>query len=172
MASGSFVTMMTSSNANIFLVTGHLCGEFTGPRWIPHTKASDAELWCFLWYNKRLSKQWWGWWFETQSCPICRHRNGHDIKQRMAKLILTHIYISKLCIYYARQTRKLYHHWFGQCLVACSVPSNYSHQCWIFLDWIIGTKNSVKFKTKYKHYHWRRGGPGISLWHIRTVLKN
>ena len=41
--------MMTSSNGNIFLVTGHLCGEFTGPRWIPRTKASDAELWCFLW---------------------------------------------------------------------------------------------------------------------------
>ena len=20
-----------------------------GPRWIPRTKASDAELWCFLW---------------------------------------------------------------------------------------------------------------------------
>ena len=33
--------MMTSSNGNIFRVTGHLCGEFTGPRWIPHTKASD-----------------------------------------------------------------------------------------------------------------------------------
>ena len=32
-----------------FSVTGHLCGEFTGHRWIPHTKASDAELWCFLW---------------------------------------------------------------------------------------------------------------------------
>ena len=42
--------MMTSSNGDIFRVTGHLCGEFTGPRWIPHTKASDAELWCFLWY--------------------------------------------------------------------------------------------------------------------------
>ena len=41
--------MMTSSNRNIFRVTGHLCGEFTGPRWIPRTKASDAELWCFLW---------------------------------------------------------------------------------------------------------------------------
>ena len=26
-----------------------LCGEFTGHRWIPRTKASDAELWCFLW---------------------------------------------------------------------------------------------------------------------------
>ena len=42
-------SMMTSSNGNIFRVTGHLCGEFTGPRWIPRTKASDAELWCFLW---------------------------------------------------------------------------------------------------------------------------
>ena len=41
--------MMTSSNGNIFRVTGHLCREFTGPRWIPHTKASDAQLWCFLW---------------------------------------------------------------------------------------------------------------------------
>ena len=36
-------------NGNIFRVTGHLCGEFTGHRWIPRTKASDAELWCFLW---------------------------------------------------------------------------------------------------------------------------
>ena len=41
--------MMTSSNGNIFRVTGPLWGEFTGHRWIPLTKASDAELWCFLW---------------------------------------------------------------------------------------------------------------------------
>ena len=41
--------MMTSSNGNIFHVTGHLCGQFTGHRWIPRTKASDAELWYFLW---------------------------------------------------------------------------------------------------------------------------
>ena len=40
--------MMTSSNGNIFRVTGPLCEEFTGHRWIPHTKVSDAELWCFL----------------------------------------------------------------------------------------------------------------------------
>ena len=44
-----FSEHVTPSNENIFRVTGHLCGEFTGPRWIPHTKASDAELWCFLW---------------------------------------------------------------------------------------------------------------------------
>ena len=40
--------MMTSSNGNIFRVTGPLWGEFTGYWWIPLTKASDAELWCFL----------------------------------------------------------------------------------------------------------------------------
>ena len=36
--------MVLSSNGNVFCVTGPLCGEFTGHRWIPLTKASDAEL--------------------------------------------------------------------------------------------------------------------------------
>ena len=47
-------------------------------RWIPRTKASDAELWCFLWsaLDKRLSKQSWGWWFETPSHPLWRHCNA------------------------------------------------------------------------------------------------
>ena len=42
--SSAHFLMMTSSNVNIFHVTGLLCGEFTGQRWIPLTKASDAEL--------------------------------------------------------------------------------------------------------------------------------
>ena len=44
-------------------------------RWIPNTKASDAELWRFLYLrlNKRLSKQPWGWWFETPSWSLWRH---------------------------------------------------------------------------------------------------
>ena len=72
-------SMMTSSNGNLFRVTDHLCGEYTGHQWIPHTKASDAELWCFLWSAseyKRLSKQRWGWWFETPPRPLWRHCNG------------------------------------------------------------------------------------------------
>ena len=49
--------MMTSSVGNIFCVTGLLCGEFTGHRRIPRTKASDAELWCFFYLglNKCLT---------------------------------------------------------------------------------------------------------------------
>ena len=49
----------------------------TGHRWILLTKASDAELWYYLWFvpwiyglvNK------WGWWFETPSRSIWRHCN-------------------------------------------------------------------------------------------------
>ena len=41
-------SMITSSNRNSFRVTGPLWGETTGHRWIPLTKASEAELWCFL----------------------------------------------------------------------------------------------------------------------------
>ena len=41
--------MKASSNGNIFRVTGPLLGEFIGYRWIPLTKGSDTELWCFLW---------------------------------------------------------------------------------------------------------------------------
>ena len=37
------------ANENIFHITGPLWGEATGDRWIPLTKASDAEFWCFLW---------------------------------------------------------------------------------------------------------------------------
>ena len=42
-------TVMTDIHGNIFRVTGPLWGESTSYRWIPVTKSSDAELWCFLW---------------------------------------------------------------------------------------------------------------------------
>ena len=63
--------MMTSSNGNIFRVTGHLCGEFTGPRWSPHTKASDAELWCFLKIN--------GWVNNRKAGDLRRNRAHYDV---------------------------------------------------------------------------------------------
>ena len=69
------VYMMTSSNGNIFRVTGPLCGEFTGHRWIPRTKASDAELWCFLW-----SAPWINGWVNNRKAGDLRcHRTYHDV---------------------------------------------------------------------------------------------
>ena len=42
------ILMMTSSNENIFRVTGPLWGESTGHRWIPLAMASDAEFDVFF----------------------------------------------------------------------------------------------------------------------------
>ena len=70
--------MMTSSNGNIFRITGHLCREFTGHRWIPYTKASDAELWYFLrcffflfWLN--------GWVNNREAGDLWHHRAHYDV---------------------------------------------------------------------------------------------
>ena len=73
----NFGNMMTASNGNIFRVTGHLCGEFTGPRWIPTQRpvTRSFDVYFDLRPNKRLSKQSWGWWFETPLHPLWRHRN-------------------------------------------------------------------------------------------------
>ena len=67
--------MMTSSNGNIFRVTGHMCGEFTGPADFPTQR---SVMWSFdvffaLRQNKRLGKQWWCWWFKTLSRPLWHH---------------------------------------------------------------------------------------------------
>ena len=64
--------MMTSSNGNIFRVTGPLCGE-SFPSQRPLTWSFDVFLDLCL--NKRLSKQWWGSWFETPSCSLWCHCN-------------------------------------------------------------------------------------------------
>ena len=67
--------MITSSKGNIFRVTGHLCGEFTGQRWISRTKASDAELWCFLSICVRIN----GWANNGKAGDLRRYRAHYDV---------------------------------------------------------------------------------------------
>ena len=75
--------MMTSSNGNIFRVTGPLCGEFTGPGEFPTQRpvTRSFDVYLDLRLNKRLCKQSWGWWFETLLCPLWRHSNVTNILQ-------------------------------------------------------------------------------------------
>ena len=56
---------METSNGNIFRVTG----IHRSPMNSPHKCQWIRRL------NKRLSKQSWGWWFETPSRSLWRHRN-------------------------------------------------------------------------------------------------
>ena len=76
------LSMMTSSNGNIFRVTGLLCGEFTGHQWIPRTKPVTRSFDVFfdLRLNKRLSKQSRGWWIETPSRPLWRNYNDYQTR--------------------------------------------------------------------------------------------
>ena len=73
--------MMTSSNGNIFRVTGHLCGEFTSPvngevpAQRPVTRSFGISLIC-AW--RKVEKTMYGWWFETPSRSLWRHSYACD----------------------------------------------------------------------------------------------
>ena len=64
--------MITSSNGNIFRVTGHLCGEFTGHWW---RGALMFSLIC-AWINSSVKKSW-SWWFEMPSPSLWCHSSVH-----------------------------------------------------------------------------------------------
>ena len=89
------IIMMTSSNGNIFRVTGHLCGEFTGPRWIPHTKASDAELWYFL------SEYFWinGWENTREADDLRRYRAHYDVTVKIGNALLPLVSLCPNCLH-------------------------------------------------------------------------
>ena len=71
-------------------------GKPTGHRWVPLTKASDAELWCPLWYmpEQTLEKHSRSRWFETPS-----HRTGGKPFSELVMAGCTYIY---LCTCHAR----------------------------------------------------------------------
>ena len=73
----TYQDMITSSNGSNFRVTGFcagnspVIGEIHAQR--PATRSFDAFFDLRL--NEWLSKQSWGWWFETPSSPLWRHSN-------------------------------------------------------------------------------------------------
>ena len=95
--------MMTSSNGNISRVTGHLCGEFSSPVLgeFPAQRPVKRSFNVFfdLRLIKRLSKQSWGWWLETLSCPLWRHYNAPTSQQRDNNSISLLSYVYQSCQY-------------------------------------------------------------------------
>ena len=70
----AYLRIMTSSNRNIFSVTGPLCGEFTGNRWIPShmpvTRSFDV-FFFYAWTN--------GWVNSRDAGDLRRHRAHYDV---------------------------------------------------------------------------------------------
>ena len=61
-------------------------GEITGQRW---WRLGNALIFLFdLCLNKRLSKQSWGWWFETPSCSFWCHCNDAEKRAAVIKQIM------------------------------------------------------------------------------------
>ena len=65
----------TSSNGSLFRITGPLCGEFTGPRWIPLKKSSGAELWWYNWSAPWIN----GWVNKREAGDSRRHHDHYDV---------------------------------------------------------------------------------------------
>ena len=67
--------MMTSSNENIFRVTGPLCGEFVGDRWIPPHKGQRRGTLMFslicVWINGRVNNR--------EAGDLRRYRTHFDV---------------------------------------------------------------------------------------------
>ena len=81
---GLWYIMMTSSwwrhqmetfSALLAICAGNSPVPSEFPTQRPVTRSSDVFFDLRL--NKQLSKQSWGWWFETLSRPLWRHRNGY-----------------------------------------------------------------------------------------------
>ena len=64
-------------NTHMIWSVVHTYRVITGHRWIPRTKpvTESVDGFFHMCLNKRLSKQSWGWWFETPSRSLWRHRN-------------------------------------------------------------------------------------------------
>ena len=54
--------------------------------------------------NKRLSKQWWGWWFEAQSRPLWRHCSDVSFVVNMNNLLNK----SSSCRFFARRRHNIH----------------------------------------------------------------
>ena len=69
--------MMTSSNGNISALLALCAGNspVTGEFLSQMPMAQSFDVFLDLRLNKRLSKQWWGWWFGTLSRSLWRHCN-------------------------------------------------------------------------------------------------
>ena len=65
--------MVTSSNGNIFRVTGNLCGEFTGDRWIPTQRPVTRSFDVFF-----ICAQMTGWVNYLEAGYLRRHRAHYD----------------------------------------------------------------------------------------------
>ena len=164
-------TMMTSSNGNIFRVTGPLCGEFTGHRWIPHIKASDAELWHFRWSAPWIN----GWANNREAGELRRHHAHYDVIVMTmltvwgllccVLVMLTLLSLDKSSPFRRRHFQTHFHGW-----KVLYFDSNFTEVCPYGFNrqWVSINSGNGLILNKRQVIKWSNTGPGH--WRIYTVL--
>ena len=169
---------MTPSNGNIFRVPGPLCGEFTGHRWIPHTKASDAELRCFLW-----SASWINDLVNNREAGDLRRNRGHYDVTVMVTVSWRHVLIVADC---SGDTNCVTCAAAGVCIKCApgfeAIGGNCTGDVWKFSKQrIINFKMVYLFQISaqrrktnqfYWHWLWNRHILWISIWYLLSKVNN
>ena len=133
------IHMMTSSNGNIFRVTGHLCGEFTGPRWIPRTKPVMFSLIC-VWIND---------WVNNREAGVLRRYRAHyDVTVMTRYFIVNHNH------YYTSLTYRL-----GRDKMATFLQTFSNSLFWnkIVVLWFLSLFPRVQWTISQNWYSWWLG---------------
>ena len=81
------IHMMTSSNGNVFLVTGPLCGEFTGPGEIPAQRPVTQSFDVF--FDLRMINAWVN---NREAGDLRRHRRHYDVTVMTSPVLMVVIY--------------------------------------------------------------------------------
>ena len=172
---------MTSSNGIIFRITGPLCGEFTGPGEFPTQRpvTRSFDVYFDLRLNKRLSKQSWGWWFETLSRSLWRHRNA-PVHWQWGYYMQSYTKPSKWLFELKKTWRRTWCHesvhivllnslWPSDVIwrqrsrstltrvMACclTAPSHYLNQCWLIISGVVRHSPDSNFTENTQDiYHW------------------
>ena len=141
---GGMMTSLGHASGNNFRVISTLWGEATGHWWIPLTKTSDAELWCFLW-------------------------SAHDqtIEQAIERLvitdaialIMTSLYWRFGCVKCVKVQNFWTHHWYWRVVTATSqvtVILDESICCVQINREFIGHIGELSLSTGYGILYWHR----------------
>ena len=82
---------METFSALLYICAGNspVPGEFPTQR--PVTRSFDVSF--DLRPNKRVSKQWWGWWFETPSSQLWRHCNTYFSNSTMIIYFMSRVLV-------------------------------------------------------------------------------
>ena len=91
---------MTSSNGNIFRVTGPLSGEFKDYRWISLRKTRSFDVFFDLRLNKRLSKK--------SRRRLRRHRADYDVSVMGRWEVNPGLVVNIVIIYSAVHTQQVF----------------------------------------------------------------